>query len=90
MAKVRYSLHYVASNRNETTFHKTREQAMKAAYDRLDMEQRDALSLGDQSLADAVGKERHYMASSWQQVVKGKGGALIYNHGRLHIRRVVA
>lgn len=83
-----YTMNYVASNRLETSHYRTREAALQGAYDRLDMEQRDALALVDQSLADAVGAERLHMASSWRKVARGKGGSIIYSHGRLHIRRV--
>lgn len=86
MARRRYYLTYRATSRNEVTAHRTKEAALKAAYDRLDLEQRDALALGDQHEADLVGKERGVMASSWSEVLRRRNVVAVYGHGRVTIK----
>lgn len=82
--KTKYRMDYYTSSRKETTFHATRDAAMTAGYARLDLEQRDALALGEQGFADTIGRERGAMASSWQKAVKGRD-VLVYAGNRLRI-----
>jgi hypothetical protein len=77
----RYQLTFHGEHVGEISFHKTREQAMKKAYDRLDLAQRDALAMGDQAKADGFGRERHLMASKWKETVTMRSlGRFVTDH----------
>lgn len=79
MAK-RWKLEYFTKTRKETSLHATREAAMKALYDRLDLEQRDALAFDEQGQADYFGRLRGQMTSSWRAVTHGRTfGNIVYN-----------
>jgi hypothetical protein len=75
MANAKWKLEFVGVDRmrREMTFHATRELAMKAAYDRLDLAQRDALKLNERDAADAYGRERGHMASAWKAATRSTG-----------------
>lgn len=71
MAK-RWKLEYFTLSRKETSLHATRDAAMKALYDRLDMAQRDALAFNEQDDADMYGRIRGAMASAWHYATHSK------------------
>lgn len=90
MAKRNYTVTFYWTGRAETKFAATKEEAMKLAYDRLDMAQRDFISLGEQGNADAMGKARGEMASRWHETVHHtKGWTRIYSGGFFNITRNV-
>ena len=83
-----WKLAYATYGRLETSYHASRDAAMSALYARLDMEQRDALSLGEQAVADEAGRLRGAMASAWRQVTRGRTiGRTVYDTGQARISR---
>lgn len=74
-AKTKWKAEFVSHLRHArvTTFHATREAAMQAMYNRLDLAQRDAIQFDGKDVVDAYGRERGVMASSWQTAVRSTG-----------------
>jgi hypothetical protein len=82
----RYVVRFYGDTSGNTSFHTTKENALKAAYDWLDLAQRDALAMGEQAKADAIGRERHTMASSWANILKLRGWVCLFTGSYVTIR----